>query len=211
VLSFHATKSFHTFEGGAVATNDDGLAAAVRDLRNHGIKGLDTTSGLGTNAKMPEVCAAMGLANLEAFDTTVVRSRQTFDEYQNGLRGVAGLELRAPVDGAESNWHYVVAEVDEAELGLSRDGLVDALRSENVLARRYFHPGCHALEPYASQAPTAGWTLPVTARATARTIVFPGGSTITSDDVARVCELVRQTVAQARPSAPEAADRHGNG
>ena len=106
VFSFHATKAFHTFEGGAVTTNRDDLAAAIRLLRNFGFRGLDDVSALGINGKMPEVCAAMGLSNLGEFEATVAANRATFEAYREELAEVPGLEIR-DYDAAERhNWHY---------------------------------------------------------------------------------------------------------
>lgn len=194
VFSFHATKSFHTFEGGAVTTDDDVLASKLRAFRSHGISDLDRTIGLGTNARMSEVCAAMGLANLDSYEATLKASHTVHQAYERGLEAVPGLDLRESAINEESNWHYVVAEVEEAECGLSRDSLIEVLRSNNVLARRYFYPGCHALEPYVTEQPDAGRLLPETERAAARSILFPAGSSMAPEDVDRVCALVRDLV-----------------
>jgi dTDP-4-amino-4,6-dideoxygalactose transaminase len=192
VLSLHATKAFHAFEGGAVTTDRDDLAAKLRALRNFGFRGLDDVGGLGINAKMSEVCAAMGLANLDEFSATVAASRATFEAYRVGLAGIPGLALRDFAAGEEHNWHYAVAQVtDEGAFGVSRDSLVRILAAENVLARRYFHPGVHALEPYRSRHPRAGDRLPHTVRVAARCLALPAGPELARDDADRVCSIIR--------------------
>jgi dTDP-4-amino-4,6-dideoxygalactose transaminase len=196
VFSFHATKVFHTFEGGAVTTNHDGLADELRLLRNFGFRGFDDVVGPGVNGKMPEICAAMGLANLEVIEETIEASRVTFERYRDGLAGVPGLTLRDHDTADRRNWHYVVVEVDD-ENGLDRNALVRVLAAENVLARRYFYPGVHAMEPYHTRDPQAGARLPQTVRAAARALALPAGSEISRSQVDRICTIVRSAVAQA--------------
>ena len=81
VFSFHSTKVFHTFEGGAVVTSDEGLAQDIRRRRNFGFRAFDDVGSLGTNAKMSEVCAAMGISNLESYPDIVDDNRSIFEVY----------------------------------------------------------------------------------------------------------------------------------
>jgi dTDP-4-amino-4,6-dideoxygalactose transaminase len=192
VFSFHATKVFHTFEGGAISTNDEALAVELRLLRNFGFRGFDDVGGPGINGKMPEISAAMGLANLEVFDETVEANRATFQQYRECLAGIPGLVFRDHATKDRRNWHYVVVEVaDQHAFGLNRDILVRVLAAENVAARRYFFPGVHAMEPYFSRDPTAGTRLSRTVHVADRTLVLPAGPEISPAQVERVCFLVR--------------------
>lgn len=193
-LSFHATKVFHTFEGGAITTNDGQLASRARLLRNFGFRGYDDVVSLGTNAKMPEVCAAMGLTNLDRFADTLRANHRVFAAYDRGLRRIPGLRLRQPRAEDDHNWHYVVVEVDAPAVGLTRDQLQSALVAENVLARRYFFPGCHAAEPYATRDPAAAGRLPHTLRAASRVLVLPAGPGISEAEAVTVCELLAAIV-----------------
>ena len=93
VFSFHATKFLNSFEGGAVVTNDDRLAAKLRLMRNFGFDGYDRVVYLGTNGKMTEICAAMGLTSLDAMDDIVATNRQNYDAYRDGLRHIDGLSV----------------------------------------------------------------------------------------------------------------------
>lgn len=199
VFSFHATKVFHTTEGGAVTTDDDDLAARLRLLRNFGFTDYDTVKALGTNAKMPEMSAAMGLTNLEHLDRFFAQNQRTYETYRQELEEAPGLRL-LPYDAREShNRHYMVLEVDEAESGLARDHLLRILHAENVLARRYFYPGCHRSEPYVSRSPEVDRRLPYTNRATDRVLVLPGGAGVTSRQVRKVCSILRFAVSHAEP------------
>jgi len=207
VFSFHATKVFHTFEGGAITTADDALAHRLRRMRNFGFTDYDRVEMLGTNAKMSEVHAAMGLANLACFDATIERGGVVRDLYRRCLEDVPGISMY-PHPGAErSNHHYVVAEISEAEFGLARDALVTALHHENVFVRRYFHPGCHQAEPYRSLYPDAAAGLAHTRAIAERVVLFPGGAEIGGDDVEEICALVRFLAANAGTVAPLMAER----
>jgi dTDP-4-amino-4,6-dideoxygalactose transaminase len=191
VFSFHATKFFNSFEGGAVVTNDDALAERVRLMRNFGFAGYDQVVDLGINGKMTEVCAAMGLTSLESLDAFIASNRRNYKEYDAALDEIAGVRLSPFDEGERSNYQYIVVEVDEAAAGLSRDALVRILWAENVLARRYFYPGCHRMEPYQSLYPTASEMLPVTERVLERVLTLPTGTAVTPEDVQRVCEMLR--------------------
>lgn len=189
VLSFHATKFINSFEGGAIVTNDDSLAHRARQMRNFGFAGYDQVTELGTNGKMSEACAAMGLTSLESFDEFVAVNRRNHDAYAKQLAGIAGLRLVAYDDRERNNHQYVVLEVDEA-LALSRDELVELLHAENVLARRYFFPGAHRMQPYATLYPDAGRHLPHTEALCARILSLPTGTATSLADVERICHLL---------------------
>ena len=95
------------------------------------------------------------------------------------------------------NYQYIVIEVDESEAGLNRDELVAVLHAENVLARKYFWPGCHRMEPYRSHFPNAGLLLPETERIAARVIVLPTGQAVDASAIGLICQIIRQAIAQA--------------
>ena len=189
VLSFHATKFFNTFEGGAILTNDDVLADQVRLMRNFGFQGLDNVVYPGTNGKMTEICAAMGLVNLEHLGDIISRNRENHRTYQRCLQDLCGVRM-LQYDGKErNNYQYVVLEVLE-ESRISRDGLVDALRAENVLARRYFWPGCHRMKPYRDLFPHAGLLLPNTRAVADRVVVLPTGTDVQREDIEMICDII---------------------
>jgi dTDP-4-amino-4,6-dideoxygalactose transaminase len=195
VLSFHATKFFNTFEGGAIVTNDDALAAKTRLMRNFGFAGLDDVIYIGTNGKMCEASAAMGLTNLEALQPTIARNRETYEAYREELGSLPGLRLLQHDDAERRNYQYIVCEID-SELGIARDDLVQILHMENVRARRYFWPGCHRMEPYRSLSPRAGDELPVTEAVAERVLVLPHGGPVEVAQVRRIGALLRWIAAQ---------------
>jgi dTDP-4-amino-4,6-dideoxygalactose transaminase len=189
IFSFHATKFFHTLEGGGVATNDADLAAQIRRMRNHGITGIDQVAGLGTNAKMSEMCAATGLNLLEEIDALIDVNCRNDARYRRALAGIRGLRLLEYDKRQRSNRQFVVLEVDAERASIGRDALVDVLRAENVLARRYFYPGCHRLEPYRSRAGSGA--LPETEHVAARVVCLPTGPAVSEDDIETIAHIIR--------------------
>jgi dTDP-4-amino-4,6-dideoxygalactose transaminase len=196
VFSFHATKVFNTFEGGAVVTNDDELAAKARLMRNFGFAGYDNVVHTGINGKMNEVSAAMGLTSLESVEEFVTVNYRNYREYQQQLGGIPGIELVGYNRSDNHNYQYIVLEVDETATQISRDDLQKILWAENVLARRYFYPGCHRMEPYRSCFPDAGLLLPSTERLVTRVLSLPTGTTVTSNEIGKICHIVRLLVSQ---------------
>ena len=197
IFSFHATKFFNSFEGGAVATNDDGLAEKMRLMRNFGFRGNDNVIYIGTNGKMTEVCAAMGLTSLESVEEFVETNRRNYQAYRRELNGIPGLTLMAYDESERINYQYIVVEVDEQEAGLGRDELVQVLAAENVLARRYFFPGCHRMEPYRSYFPHASLTLPETEKVCRRVMVLPNGTSVDERAITLIGQVIRTAIAEA--------------
>jgi dTDP-4-amino-4,6-dideoxygalactose transaminase len=190
VFSFHATKFVNTFEGGAVVTNNDELAAQLRLMRNFGFAGFDIVTSLGTNGKMSEASAAMGLTSLESMDSFIETNRHNYHLYQQQLINVPGIALSRYREDEKCNYQYVVIEIDEAVAGISRDMLDDILWAENVLSRRYFYPGCHRMEPYHTDQPQTGVRLPQTERLANMVLCLPTGSAMSSTDITATCALI---------------------
>jgi len=194
VFSFHATKFFNTFEGGAVVTNNDELAAKIRLMKNFGFAGLDNVIYIGTNGKMNEASAAMGLTVLESLNEIIEVNRRNYQAYRDGLADLPGVQLISYDERERCNFQYIVVEIDEAEAQISRDLLVDILHAENVRARRYFYPGCHRMEPYRSYSPNAGLMLPETERIVKRVLSLPTGTSVDVKDINQICEIIQFVV-----------------
>jgi len=194
VFSFHATKFFNTLEGGAVVTNDDDLAAKIRLMKNFGFSGYDNVIYIGTNGKMTEVNAAMGLTNLESLDDFIAVNRRNYEAYRDCLSDIPGLSLIQYDETETNNYHYVVVEIDELQTGISRDELIKVLGAENILARRYFYPGCHRMEPYRSNYPHARLLLPETEKMSQRVLVLPSGTAVSTDDISVICAILTKAI-----------------
>jgi dTDP-4-amino-4,6-dideoxygalactose transaminase len=204
VLSFHATKIVNTFEGGAILTSNGELAERLRRMRNFGFTDYDDVRDIGLNGKMSEISAAMGLTTLECLDDFVDANRRNYDQYVVELDEVPGLSV-IPYDRTEQqNYQYVVIEIDPALCPVPRDTLMRILHAENVLARRYFYPGCHRMEPYRSLAPDLH--LPITERVASRILIMPTGSGVTQDAVTTICQILSLVASdpEGLPSTPAA-------
>jgi len=197
IFSFHATKFLNTFEGGAVVTNDDDLAGRIRLMKNFGFAGYDNVVYVGTNGKMTEVAAAMGLTNLESMGAFVAANRSNYKDYRRRLEGCSGISVIEYDDRERCNYQYVVVEVDEEGAGLGRDELVGVLHAENVLARRYFYPGCHRMEPYRSFFPHSRLLLTETERLARRVLLLPTGVSVGPSQVKDVCTIIENALSAA--------------
>jgi dTDP-4-amino-4,6-dideoxygalactose transaminase len=194
VFSFHSTKFFHSFEGGAVATNDDELARKLRLMKNFGFAGYDDVTCLGTNGKMPEISAAMGLTNLESLAEFTEVNRRNYHQYRHELAGIPGVRIYEYDEREDCNYQFVVLAVDREVAGIDRDLLLKTLHAENVLARRYFYPGCHRMEPYRSSSDYAGLSLPATEALAEKVLVLPTGTALSGADIRGICHIVRLAI-----------------
>lgn len=195
MFSFHATKVLNTFEGGAIVTDDSELAEKLRLMRNFGFESKDQVVYLGSNGKMSEISAAMGLTGFESIEEFIDRNLVNFEAYREQLEPVEGLSLLKTPEGERGNHHYVVVMVDSEEAGLTRDELVQVLEKENVLARRYFHPGVHRMEPYRSDQPMAGLVLPVTDELSRTVMTLPTGQAVDTEAISRISAIVKTALA----------------
>lgn len=193
VFSFHATKFFNTFEGGAIATNDDQLAEKIRLMTNFGFAGMDRVVHLGTNAKMTEISAAMGISVFARLDEILECNRANYLRYQQLLGKIEGLRLFSYDHLEKTNWQYIVIEIDESKFGASRDQVFQWLVDHNVIARRYFFPGCHQMEPYQSQFGDLSNQLPKTEALCQRVLCLPTGSAVSLENVDEVCQLIKSS------------------
>ena len=208
VLSFHATKLVHSFEGGFLTTRDDDLAARLRLLRNHGFAGEDVITDIGINAKMSEIAAAMGLTTMEDFDDLVALNHSNHAEYQVRFESTPGLRILHAGDADPWNAQYVVFRVDPDESLLARDELIAVLRREGIRARRYFWPGVHRQAPYRN----VECDLPETERSAERLLCLPTGTAVGAEDIgaiASIVELAFEGAAAIREALSDEAPRAG--
>lgn len=197
IFSFHATKVVHSFEGGAITTDSGDIADRARLVRNFGFRDYDTVVALGTNGKMSEASAAMGLASLDSLDALLAANRENHERYRARLAELPGVRLVSHDADERWNHHYVVVEIDTEAAGLSRDELQRLLWAEGVLARRYFYPGCHAMEPYRTLYPDADTALPATAGLVGRVLCLPTGNAVASAEIETVCDLIQAGIERA--------------
>lgn len=183
VLSFHATKICNSFEGGAIITDDDAIAARARRLRGFGFSEKDGVSDIGTNGKMSEIHAAMGLVSLQKLDEIVAHNRHNYQLYRSHLDNLPEVALRS----AGSNYHYIVLDIAH-----HRNELHQRLQDEQILVRRYFYPGCHRSFPYSKNKDDV--RLPITDAVAERVLCLPTGMAIGEGDIKRVCGIILRTM-----------------
>jgi dTDP-4-amino-4,6-dideoxygalactose transaminase len=172
VLSFHATKVFNTFEGGAIVCRDAATRHAVEQLKNFGIVDEENVDAIGLNGKMSEFNAALGLLQLEGVDAAIARRREVQARYQAGLAGVPGVTL---IDGGNRDGHNFsyCAILVEPPYPLSRDALYERLKESGIYTRRYFYPLLSALPMYRPLPSAAPDNLPVATWAAAHVLCLP--------------------------------------
>lgn len=194
VFSFHATKFINAFEGGAIVTNNDDLAQKIRLMNNFGFAGVDNVIYIGTNGKMSEASAAMGLTSLDSVDKFIEINRLNYQYYEKKISQISGVELFKYQNQERCNYQYIVLEIDENLTIISRDTLVAILEAENVMARRYFYPGCHKMQPYLSYFPHSNLLLPETEKLTKKVLLLPTGTSVSEDDINKICQIIALAV-----------------
>ena len=190
MFSFHATKLFHTAEGGALACSDPSLKARIDDLRNFGIHGPDAVEAIGLNGKMTELQAALGLCVLEGLAGELAARRRLLARYSRRLAEIDGITWVQGLDSPDASGQYAVIRVDASVFGCSRDALHAELRRYNVFTRKYFFPLCADYDCYRRVPSAAPGALPVARRAVQEVLCVPLYGALTEADVDRIADMV---------------------
>ena len=191
VLSFHATKVFNTFEGGAVISPDAAMKRRVDQLKNFGFVDDVTVDAAGMNAKMNEFSAALGLLQLREVDAAIARRAEIDARYRARLHAVGGIGIPAPSNEARPNHSYFPILV-KPDFPMARDALYQHLRTNNVYARRYFYPLISTFPMYAGFPSSSPANLPEATRIAAQVICLPIYPALADDDVDRVIDLIER-------------------
>jgi dTDP-4-amino-4,6-dideoxygalactose transaminase len=173
VLSFHATKVFNTFEGGAIVCHDERTKKRIDYLKNFGFAGETTVVAPGINAKMNEFQAALGLLQLKHFDHMVKQRKIRADKYMEMLSEVEGITFLQPAPQVDYNHAYFPIFVDAAAFGRTRDDLYEHLKSYNYMCRRYFYPLISTFNMYKSLPGAEPANLPVASRVAEEVLCLP--------------------------------------
>ncbi len=188
MFSFHATKVFHSIEGGAICYHDEALGKELYKLKNFGILSEEVIDGVGANAKMNEFQAAMGICNLRHLDEEIAKRKQVFQHYMSRLQGVKGLRLPAHKPGLESNYAYFPVIFEEEVFGESRDQVYDRLRSCGIIARKYFYPLTNACDCYKGR--FSPERTPTALKISMQVLTLPLYADLSLTDVDRICQIV---------------------
>ena len=189
MFSFHATKVYHTIEGGAICYHDKELGHELYKLRDFGIKDAETIDGVGSNAKMNEFVAAMGLCSLRHIDGEIVKRKAVVECYRENLNGIEGLQLPPIQENVQSNYAYFPIVVHEKEFGATRNEIFVALAENNIHARKYFYPLTNAFDAYHGKFDPN--VTPVALHISKRVLTIPLYSNLSMVDVKRICDIIK--------------------
>jgi dTDP-4-amino-4,6-dideoxygalactose transaminase len=186
MFSFHATKVFHTIEGGAVTYRDGSLFKKLNDLKNFGITGPESVEYVGGNAKMNEFQAVMGICNLRHIDGEIAKRKIVVERYIERLKGVQGIKLCKSQFGVKSNYAYFPVIFDGYKM--SRDEVFEKLKAENIFARKYFYPPTNSFECYKGRFDVE--KTPVAKYVADRVLTLPLYADLAIDDVNKICDII---------------------
>lgn len=188
MFSFHATKVFHTIEGGAVCYKNDSWVQLLNDQKNFGFHGPEEVAYVGGNAKMNEFQAAMGICNLRHLDEEIAKRKIVVERYRQRLSGVEGICLCRPQDGVESNYAYFPVVFDGYKY--TRNEIFERLKAQEITARKYFFPLTNSFECYRNY-PTAGVEkTPVAQHLALRVLTLPLYADLALEDVDKICDTI---------------------
>lgn len=192
MFSFHATKIFSTIEGGSLVSKSKDIKEKVDYLRNFGIKNEEEVVGPGTNAKMNEIQAAVGLVQLKKIKGEIKRRKMLTEIYNNELNDIPGIILPKVEDNVKHNYQSFVIRVTEIGYGISRDGLFDVLRKMNIMARKYFYPLCSHFPCYKPLPSSKPENLPIAEKVSKEVLSLPLYGELTEKDIIKICRILKE-------------------
>lgn len=189
MLSFHATKVFHTIEGGAICFKDQALKEELKKQRNFGLFGEELEC-FGTNAKMNEFSAAMGICNLRHIDEQIAMRKAVYERYEQNLKNVKGITLLKIRDGVKQNYAYYPILVNEAEYGADRNDLIERLSENGISARKYFYPLVSENKAFGND---MALNTPDAFYYSRNVLCLPMYSELALDDIDKICDIIKES------------------
>jgi dTDP-4-amino-4,6-dideoxygalactose transaminase len=190
-FSFHATKLFHTAEGGALTCKNTDLKRRIDLLKNFGIKSEDEVLMPGINGKMNEIQAALGLINLRYLEAEREKRKRIIDTYTHCLRDIEGISLNELPKNVRNSYQYFVIRIEEERFGISRDEVYKRLREYNVYARKYFYPLCSDYPCYKNLPSADPANLPVAKKVVNEVLCLPLYGELAIASVEKICEIIK--------------------
>lgn len=186
MLSFHATKVFHTIEGGALCFNDKSLAEKLALERSFGVSG-DDLECFGTNAKMNEFSAAMGICNLRHIDDEIASREEAYNHYNRRLTGIKGISLLPLHKELKQNYAYYPVLFDKKEFGKNRDEIIDLLKEKGINARKYFYPLVSENKEFEND---FSCETPIAKTISENILCLPLYAHLSNEDVNTICDII---------------------
>ena len=190
VLSFHATKVYNTFEGGAIICHDEKMKQHIDDLKNFGFRGETTVIAPGINAKMNEVQAAFGVLQLKYIDKALTRRKEIAEAYRKKLSGIKGIYFLDDLPHIKHAYSYFPVLVNEIEYGKGRDELYEHLKKQDIFARRYFYPLISNFPTYKGLPSAAPNNLPVANEIAEKVICLPIYPDLETKEVEKIVSTI---------------------
>jgi dTDP-4-amino-4,6-dideoxygalactose transaminase len=190
VLSFHATKVFNTFEGGAIICHDEKTKRRIDYLKNFGFADETIVIGTGMNAKMNEVQAAFGLLNLKYLDLALEKRKQITDLYVQELYNCKGIRYLNKSDNTTPNYAYFPIFINQQEFGISRDELYNKLKEHDIHCRRYFYPLISNFQAYRGLPSSNKENLQTAEQLANEVLCLPIYPDLDSQTVLTICKLI---------------------
>lgn len=190
-LSFHATKVYNTVEGGALVCHDEATKKRIDYLKNFGFAGETTVVAPGINSKMDEIRAAYGLLNLKQVDEAIAKRKHVAELYREALKNIPGIRFLNDIEGVRHNYSYFPIFITENEYGMSRDALYDKLKSQNILARRYFYPLISNFPVYKGVESSNPANLPIATKLADQVLCLPMYADLSDVDVERIINTTK--------------------
>lgn len=191
MMSFHATKIFHTAEGGALLFKEKNLKDRVDLLKNFGIKNEEEVVMPGINGKMSEIHALIGLGVLDHLDDEINARKKIITAYRQCLEHVDGITLLKTPPDVKSNYQYFVIRIDSKIFGCSRDLIHEKFKEYNVFTRKYFFPLCSDYPCYHHVPSATPSNLPVAHRVSKEVLCLPAYRELSIDDIERICDILK--------------------
>ncbi len=188
MFSFHATKVFNTIEGGALVYKDESKRMMLERLKNFGINGPEHVDVVGTNAKMNEFCAAMGLCNLRHLDKEITKRKKVYERYLEKLSGIEGITVSKVQKNVTANYAYFPVVFDKEKFGKNRDEVFDKLAENEIFARKYFYPLINDYECYRESYNSE--ETPIAKRISNNVLTIPMYAELSLEDVDRICNII---------------------
>lgn len=191
-LSFHATKTYNTIEGGALICHDEKTKKRIDYLKNFGFAGETEVIAPGINSKMDEMRSAYGLLNLRQVDHAIAERHKVAEIYRKELADVPGISFFSERPDVKYNYSYFPIFVDSEKYGMTRDELYFKMRDQNVLGRRYFYPLISEFTTYRGLPSAAPSNLPVATRMADQVICLPMHHSLSVEDIDQVISLIKK-------------------
>jgi dTDP-4-amino-4,6-dideoxygalactose transaminase len=189
-LSFHATKTYNTVEGGALVCHDEATKKRIDYLKNFGFAGETEVVMPGINGKMDEIRSAYGLLNLRYVEGAIEKRRVIAERYRQALRDVPGIRYIEAISGVKYNYSYFPVFIDQEACGMSRDELYDKLKAQDIYGRRYFYPLISTFSPYRGLDSAKPDNLPVATKLADSVICLPMYHELTERDTQKIIDIV---------------------